>query len=76
MPNQENPNIRPLFARVSQELWRELEVLAEKRGFEDVSSLVRSILTEAVRDVHLTEADYRLIADRVAKRQEVLDARR
>lgn len=76
MPNQENPNIRPLFARVSQELWRELEVLAKKRGFEDVSSLVRSILTEAVRDVHLTEADYRLIADRVAKRQEVLDARR
>ena len=75
MPNQENPNIRPLFARVSQELWRELEVLAKRRGFADVSSLVRSVLADAVRDVKLTAADYRLIADRVAKRQEVLDAR-
>lgn len=75
MPNQENPNIRPLFARVSQELWRELEVLAKRRGFADVSSLVRSVLADAVRDVKLTAADYRLIAERVAKRQEVLDAR-
>ncbi|MBQ6102971.1 MAG: hypothetical protein IJL06_04795 [Kiritimatiellae bacterium] len=75
MPNQENPNIRPLFVRVTQELWRELEVLAKRRGFEDVSSLVRSVLTEAVKDVKLTEDDYRLIAERVHNRQEVLDAR-
>ncbi len=75
MPNQENPNIRPLFVRVTQELWRELEVLAKRRGFEDVSSLVRSVLTEAVKDVNLTEDDYRLIAERVHQRQEVLDAR-
>ena len=75
MPNQENPNIRPLFARVTQELWRELEVLAARRGFPDVSSLVRSVLVEAVKDVRLTADDYRIIADRVAKRQEVLDAR-
>ncbi len=75
MPNQENPNIRPLFVRVTQELWRELEVLAKRRGFEDVSSLVRSVLTEAVKDVNLTEDDYRLIAERVHQRQEALDAR-
>ena len=75
MPNQENPNIRPLFTRVTQELWRELEVLAIQRGFTDVSSLVRSVLVEAVKDVKLSPEDYRVIADRVAKRQEVLDAR-
>lgn len=75
MPNQENPNIRPLFTRVTQELWRELEILAAKRGFADVSSLVRSVLLDAVAEVQLTAADYKLIAERVAKRQEVLDAR-
>ena len=72
MPNQENPSTHQLRVRVTEELFRELEVLAARRGFEDVSALVRATLYDLVRDIQLTAADYRLIAERVAKREEAL----
>lgn len=75
MPNQENPSTHQLRVRVTEELYRQLEVLAARRGFEDVSALVRATLYDLVSDIQLTAADYRLIADRVAKREEALRAR-
>lgn len=75
MPNQENPSTHQLRVRVTEELFRELEVLAARRGFEDVSALVRATLYDLVRDIQLTAADYRLIAERVAKREEALRVR-
>jgi Arc/MetJ-type ribon-helix-helix transcriptional regulator len=75
MPNQENPSTHQLRVRVTEELYRQLEVLAARRGFGDVSALVRATLYDLVSDIQLTAADYRLIADRVAKREEALRAR-
>lgn len=72
MPAQESPSIKPLHVRVTQELWRALELLAARRGYGDVSSLVRAILIDSVREIALTSEDYRLIAERVAAREETL----
>lgn len=72
MPNQENPSTHQLRVRVTEELYRVLEKLAARRGYADVSSLVRAILIEAGRDVSLSSEDYRVIADRVAAREEAL----
>lgn len=71
MPNQENPSIRPLHVRVTQELYMMLEKLADRRGYPSVSELVRAILIDTTRDVYLTPEDYREIARRVAERGEV-----
>ena len=72
MPNQEKPSIHQLRVRVTEELFRALEVLAARRGFEDVSALVRATLYDLVAEIKLTAADYRVIAERVAKREEAL----
>ena len=65
MPNQENPSIRPLHVRVTQELYMMLEKPAERRGYATVSELVRAVLVDLTRD------DYREIARRVEARSEV-----
>lgn len=75
MPNQENPSVHQLRVRVTEELFRQLEVLAARRGFGDVSALVRATLYDLAGGVQLTAADYRMIADRVAKREEALRVR-
>ena len=75
MAHQDNPNIYPLNVRVTQELRRQLERLAEARGYTDVASCARALIFEAVHGVDLTPEDYMLIAQRVAARKEVLDAR-
>lgn len=72
MPNQENPSIHQLRVRVTEELFRALEVLAARRGYEDVSALVRATLYDLVAEVKLTAADYAIVRDRVAKREEAL----
>ena len=46
MPNQENPSTHQLRVRVTEEVYRTLERLAARRGYPDVSSLVRAILAE------------------------------
>lgn len=74
--NQDNPSIYPLNVRITQELRRQLERLAEQRGYPDVASLCRSILTDEAGLVPLSPEDYLEIARRVAARKEVLDARR
>lgn len=56
MPNQENPSIHQLRVRVTEELFRALEVLAARRGYEDVSALVRATLYDLVAEVRLTAA--------------------
>ena len=71
MPNQENPSIRPLHVRVTQELYMMLEKLAERRGYATVSELVRAVLVDLTREVYLTPDDYREIARRVEARSEV-----
>lgn len=72
MPNQENPSIHQLRVRVTEELFRALEVLAARRGYEDVSALVRATLYDLVAEVKLTAADYAIVHERVIKREEAL----
>lgn len=71
MPNQENPSIRPLHVRVTQELYLSLEKLAERRGYATLSEFIRAVLVDLTRDVYLTADDYREIARRVEARGEV-----
>jgi len=72
MPNQENPSTHQLRVRVTEEVYRTLERLAARRGYPDVSSLVRAILADAGREVTLTSDDYQIIADRVRAREEAI----
>lgn len=65
MSNQESPDVRIVPIRLRQELYRQLEILKERRGYAEISVLIRSILVEAVRDIKLTAEDYREIARRV-----------
>ena len=72
MPNQENPSTHQLRVRVTEELFRALEVLAARRGYPDVSTLVRATLYDLVTDVKLTASDYAIVGERVSRREEAL----
>ena len=74
--DQETPSNYPLTLRITQELRRRLEILAERRGYTDLTALVRAILYDHAGNVPLTEDDYAEIGRRVAARKELLDARR
>jgi Arc/MetJ-type ribon-helix-helix transcriptional regulator len=73
MSNQENPGIRIVGFRVTQQLFRQLEKLAERRGFRDVSSMVRALVIDAVSGVELTAEDHREIAARIDERKKKLE---
>lgn len=75
MPNQDNPSTHQLRVRVTEEVFRTLERLAAKRGYPDVSSLVRAILTEAGREVRLSADDYAVITERVRERERALESK-
>ncbi len=73
MPHQENPNIRFINVRVTQELY----MLAEKRAEEhktDISGLVRMLLLEKVAGMELTSDDYAELAKRTKEREKKLNA--
>lgn len=72
MAHQDNPNIYPLNVRITQSLRRRLELLAARRGYDNVASFARDLLIRETAEVPLTPDDYRIIADRVAARGEVL----
>lgn len=72
MANQENPNIRFLHVRVTQELFRKAEIRAAARKM-DVSSLVRFLVNEECTNVKLTSEDYIQIAQRIKEREAVLN---
>ena len=76
MPDQETPSNHPLTLRVTQELYRRLELLADRRGYPDVTALVRALLIDHAGAIPLDEEDYAEIGRRVAARKEALDARR
>lgn len=75
MAHQENPNIRFINVRCTQELYRKAEIEAHARKMPDVSALVRHLVTEATIDTELTAADFELIRERIQKRKENQDAR-
>lgn len=70
MAHQENPNIRFVNVRCTQELYRKAELEAAARKMKDVSAFVRHLVTEATLDVQLTRADLDLIAERIQQRKE------
>lgn len=74
MPDQENPNIRFISVRVTQELFRKAEIRAEARQM-DISGLVRYLLTEECVKVKLTSEDYAELARRTKERENVLNGR-
>jgi len=76
MPDQESPSVRHVGFRVTQQLFKQMEKLAERRGFRDVSALVRSLIIDAVAGVELTAADHREIAARIDARKAQLEGRR
>lgn len=51
--DQETPSNYPLTLRITQELRRRLEILAERRGYTDVTALVRAILYDHAGNVPL-----------------------
>lgn len=67
MAHQENPKIRFLSIRCSQELYRKVERKADARKM-DLSAFVRSLLVEATRDIELTQSDSRIIQNRISER--------
>ncbi len=69
MPHQENPNIRFINIRCTQELYRKAELEAKSRKMADVSAFVRFLLTEATLDVELTKSDRKIIEQRIAERR-------
>ena len=71
MAHQENPNIRFLAIRCSQELYRKVERKVSVLKV-DVSSFVRSLLVEATRDIELTQVDNRIIQNRTSERRRKL----
>lgn len=72
MPNQENPNIKFLNVRVTQELFRKAEKRAKERDM-DVSELVRFLVNEDCAGIDLSPEDYIEIARRVQSRREKLN---
>lgn len=70
MSHQENPNIRFINLRCTQELYRKAELEAAARKMKDVSAFVRHLVTEATMDTELTKADYALIEKRITERRE------
>lgn len=74
--HQINPNTYQLCCKVTQAMKRRLEHLAEQRGYKELAEMVRAMLIDAVRGIELTEEDYKIIAKRVAKKKEGLNARK
>ena len=68
--HQENPNIRFINVRCTQELYRKAELEAQARKMKDVSAFVRHLVTEATLDTELTPSDRKIIEERVASRKE------
>lgn len=69
MPHQENPNIRFVNVRCSQELYRRAELEANNRKMSNVSAFVRSLIVKATRNVEFTQADDMLIKKRTSERR-------
>lgn len=74
MPHQENPNIRFINVRCTQELYRKAELEARARKMSDVSALIRHLLTEATLHTDLTDEDVKLIQKRIAERKAAQNA--
>lgn len=67
--HQENPNIRMIGVKLTQELYRKTEKRVAERKMKDVSQLVRFLITEETVNTPLTDEDKRIIEDRKAKRE-------
>lgn len=64
--HQENPNIRMIGVKLTQELYRKTEKRVEERKMKDVSQLVRFLITEETLNTPLTDEDKRIIEERKA----------
>jgi len=67
--NLYNENLATFNLRVSQELRRKIEIAAKENGL-GLADFARMLLTEAVKDVVLTSADYQRIDERVRINEE------
>ena len=50
--------------KVTQELFRKLEIRVKERRMSDISQLVRFLITEECMSVELTKEDEKIIQDR------------
>ena len=66
--HQENPNIRMIGVKLTQELYRKTEKRVAERKMSDVSQLVRFLIMEETINTPLTEEDKRIIEERKAKK--------
>jgi Arc/MetJ-type ribon-helix-helix transcriptional regulator len=64
--HQENPNIRMIGVKLTQELYRKTEKRVAERKMKDVSQLVRFLITEETVNTPLTDEDKRIIEERKA----------
>ena len=67
--HQDNPNIRMIGVKLTQELYRKTEKRVEERKMKDVSQLVRFLVTEETINTPLTDEDRAIIAKRVAAKK-------
>ena len=67
--HQDNPNIRMIGVKLTQELYRKTEKRVEERKMKDVSQLVRFLVTEETINTPLTDEDREIIAQRIAARK-------
>jgi hypothetical protein len=64
MAHQENPKIKMLGVKLTQELYRAIEKEAEEHKMK-VSEYVRHLIVEETINTTLTEEDYELINSRI-----------
>ncbi len=69
--HQDNPNIRMIGVKLTQELYRKTEKRVEERKMKDVSQLVRFLVTEETINTPLTDEDRAIIAKRVAAKKKI-----
>lgn len=67
--HQDNPNIRMIGVKLTQELYRKTEKRVAERKMKDVSQLVRFLITEETINTPITDEDKRIIEQRKAKRE-------
>ena len=75
MSNQENPHIRQLNVRMTQEMYLLGQKRAKERQMKNISELVRHLLMEECKNVSLTSEDFVEISKRVKERENLLNGR-
>ena len=67
--HQENPNIRMIGVKLTQELYRKTEKRVVERKMKDVSQLVRFLIMEETINTPLTDEDKRIVEERKSKKE-------